>query len=187
VPEAYSPISNTAVVIRTNSGRGPVFQQVRAVMHQLDPELPIYSVKTLDAVISERAWPFRFFTYLLAAFAMIALLLAAVGLSGIMAQVVIERRHEIGVRMALGATARNVVAMILSRGMALVTLGAGIGLSASILTARLLEAELFGVRPNDEKTILSVVVALAATALIATWLPARRAARVDPAIALRWD
>jgi putative ABC transport system permease protein len=101
-------------------------------MHRLDPGLPIYAVKTVESVISEQAWPFRFFMYLLVTFAVIALLLAAVGLSGIMARMVIERRHEIGIRMALGATAPDVVAMIVNRGIALVTVGAFAGLGASL-------------------------------------------------------
>ena len=154
-------------------------QAVRAVMRDLDPELPIYAVRTVESVVSERAWTFRFSTYLLACFAGVALLLAAVGLSGIMAQVVIERTHEIGVRMALGATARDVVGMIVTRGMAVVAIGAVFGLIAAAAVARLLASELFGVKPNDAATVgLSSLCSVPPRSLRRR-IPARRAARVD--------
>ena len=183
VPEAYSPITNTVVVIRTDLPATALAQTARAVMRELDPELPIYAVRSIESAITQRAWPFRFSTYLLACFALIALLLAAVGLAGIMAQVVIERTHEIGVRMALGATAPGVVGMILAGGMAIVGAGAAIGLVVSLAATRLLASELFGVNAHDAPTMAIVVFVLAAAA----WIPARRAARVDPAVALRCD
>jgi putative ABC transport system permease protein len=187
VPEAYSPILSVAVVIRANMAPQALAPAVRSAMRELDPELPVYAVRTVDAAVAERAWTFRFFTYLLASFAGVALLLAAVGLGGIMAHVVIERTHEIGVRMALGATARDVVGMVVTRGMALVAIGAAVGLAGALAATRLLASELFGVQPNDAGTIGLVVAVLAGAAFAATWLPARRAARVDPAVALRWD
>jgi ABC-type antimicrobial peptide transport system permease subunit len=122
---------------------------------------------------------------LLTAFAGLAIVLASVGLYGVIAYLVAQRTHEIGVRMALGARSRDVLRMVLGHGLRLVVIGVVLGLAGALALTRFLTGQLYGVRPTDPLTFVAVTVLLALVALAATWLPARRAARVDPMIALR--
>jgi ABC-type antimicrobial peptide transport system permease subunit len=187
VPESFAPRPSVAVVLKTDLPPATQMQAARQVLRRLDPELPLYGARSIAAVLAEATWQFRFFTFLLSAFALVAVLLASVGLSGIMASMVIERSQEIGVRMALGATARDVVGLILSRAFALTGMGAAAGLLVALAVTRALAGQLFETKPHDGLTLTAVLVVLLCAAFAAAWLPARRAARVDPAYALRWE
>jgi putative ABC transport system permease protein len=187
VPEAYEARPGITVVMRSDLPPSALGREARRVIRSLDAELPVYMVRPLSEIFAQATWQFRFYTSLFTAFGVIAVLLATVGLSGIMAHIVIERTHEIGVRMALGATAHDVVRMIVSRAFLLAGGGALLGIVAALLATRALGTLLFEVRPGDPVTIVVVLVVLVLAAMAATWIPARRAARIDPAGALRWE
>jgi putative ABC transport system permease protein len=187
VPEAYEARPNVTVVMNSEIAPSFLAGEARHVVKSLDAELPVYSMRSVKDILSRVMWRSRLYTALFTAFGAIAVLLATVGLSGIMAHVVIERTHEIGVRMALGATARDVVRMIVSRAFVLAGVGALAGLVAALVATRSLGALLFEVRPGDPVTIMFVLAVLLLAAMAATWIPARRAARIDPAGALRWE
>ena len=147
--------------------------------------VPVTDVKTMDQLVHEALAGDRFNAVLFGSFAGLALLLAAVGIYGVLAYTVSQRRREIGVRLALGATTGDVLRMVVGGGLRLVAGGVAVGLAGALALARLMESVLYGVPPHDPLTFVSVVVGLLAVALFASWLPARRATRVPPAIALR--
>lgn len=160
---------------------------VRTVVNELDRNLPLFDVATMDTLLAREVAAQKFNAALLSAFAVFALLLAALGIYGVMAYAVGQRRHEIGVRMALGAAPRNVLKMILARGLALALAGTALGLVASFVLTRFLRSLLYGVQPTDAATFLTVTLILLGVAFLACWLPARRAMRVDPMVALRYQ
>ncbi|HEX7241021.1 MAG TPA: FtsX-like permease family protein, partial [Longimicrobiaceae bacterium] len=149
------------------------------------PGLPVASVRTMESVVGDATARSRMSSYLLGGFAALALLLAAVGLYGIISYGVAQRRGEIGVRVALGADRGSILRLIVGQGMTLTATGLGVGLVGAFALARLLRSLLFGVTTTDVATFVAVPVLLAAVALLASYLPANRAARVDPATALR--
>jgi putative ABC transport system permease protein len=159
--------------------------ELRAVALELDPELLLFSMETLESVVAGAAARERLLMLLLGLFAALALVLAAVGLYGLMAYAVAGRRREIGIRLALGASGPGVVAAILARGMGLFASGLALGLAAALLLGRSMEAVLFGVRPGDPATLAAGTGILALAAFAAAYLPARRAARIDPMETLR--
>ncbi len=144
-------------------------------------------VQTLTDVVALASSRTRFILVLLGAFANIALLLAVVGLFGVMAYSVAQRTQEIGVRMAMGARPATIIGMVLTEGMRLVLIGLAAGVAAAIGLTRFLATQLYGVKPTDGLTFATVAVALIATALAASFLPARRASRIQPVTALRWE
>src|SRR6266478_1207591 len=175
------------VVVRTASDPLPIVAAVRDVVHQVDPNLPLTRVMTMDGLLSDSVSPRRFSATLIGIFAALALLLAAVGIYGVMSYTVSQRTQEIGVRMALGAQVDHVRGMILGQTLKLTLLGVGIGLAGSFVVARLLASLLFGVGTYDPITLLGVALLLTAVALAASYIPARRAMRVDPIVALRYE
>jgi putative ABC transport system permease protein len=187
VPESFDPRPVVAVVLNTDLPPATLMQAARQVMRRLDPELPLYGARPVAAVIAEAMWQFRFFTFLLSAFACVAVLLATIGLGGIVASMVVERTQEIGIRLAIGATARDIVRLVLSRAFVLAGTGAAIGIVVALVTTDALSGQLFEIKPHDGLTFIAVLLVLLCAALVAAWLPARRAARVDPACALRWE
>jgi len=159
---------------------------IRAEIAGLDPTLPV-NMQTMDQRVSQMAGRPRFETALLGLFAFVGVLLAAIGIYGVISFMVTQRTQEIGVRMALGATRADVLKLIAGSGARLVAIGAAAGLLASLLIARLMASLLFGIGPADPLTFMAVVLFLAAVALVATWIPARSAAQVDPLVALRYE
>ena len=185
VPAARAPWSGVALVARTRGEPGAAAAAVRRELRALDPGLPAYDVRTMDQVLAYATWPQRLFGEIFASFGVLALGLAAIGVYGVMAYAVAQRTREIGVRMALGARAGDVLRMVMRQGVVLIAVGMGVGLPAALALARLMAGALYGVTPADPAAFVLAPLVLAAAALLASWLPARRAARVDPMVALR--
>jgi putative ABC transport system permease protein len=167
--------------------RAPSVDTVRASLRSIDANVPLSAVSSMDSLLEQSLGPRRFNLYLLSAFAGVAVSLAAIGLFGVMAYLVSERTREIGVRLALGATRGEVFRQILGRGMALAGVGAAIGVCAAMGLSQVMETLLFSVSRRDPLTFIVVPVALVIVAGLACYLPARRATRVDPVVALRVD
>jgi putative ABC transport system permease protein len=181
------PSWGMAVQIRTASAPETLIAAARQQVLALDPELPIYDIRTLAAMRADNIAPERLNLALLGIFAGVALALAVIGLYGVLACAVAQRQREIGVRVALGAQRRDVLRLVVGQGMRLALLGIGIGLAAAFALSRVLQALLFEVQPSDPLTYATVPFMLAAVALLACWLPARRATKVDPLEALRYE
>ena len=175
------------LVIRTASDPGALAFAAAQEIHKIDPALPVTHVMTMDGLISESVSPRRFSAVLIAVFAALALLLAAVGIYGVMSYTVGQRTHEIGIRMALGAQPADVLRMILRRGMLLAIAGVAAGLAGSLALTRFLATLLFGVQANDPATFVAVTLLLVIVAMAACYVPARRAMQVDPMVALRYE
>jgi putative ABC transport system permease protein len=179
------PIRSVFVVARTTGEPLSLAGAVRDEIRQMDASLPIASVRSMDDVVAAALATPRLTGFLLGAFAAIALALAAVGIYGVLAYLVSQRTPEIGIRLALGADRRQVISMVLRHGLSLAAAGIAIGLVAALALTRLMQSVLYGVRPNDPVTFAAVTVALLLIALMASFLPARRATKVSPIIALR--
>ncbi len=177
---------NAAFIIQTPIAAQTASNWIRGEIAGLDPTLPL-RIETMDARIDEMAQAPRFESALLGLFAMVGLLLAAVGIYGVIAFMVAQRTQEIGVRMALGATRADVLKLMAVNGARLAVLGASIGLVGALLITRGLASSLFGVRPYDPLTFVEVVLLLLVVVLVATWIPARAATKVDPLEALRYQ
>jgi len=186
-PHPELAYSGMTFAIRTKGEATAVAAAAREVIRNLDPEQPVADVRTMDSLIGKSVARQRFNTLLLTIFAGVAALLAAVGIYGVMAFSVAQRTHEIGVRMALGAQKRDVLRLVLKRGMTLALSGVAIGVIASLALTRLMTTLLFDVGATDPLTFVGVPVLLALIALLACYLPARRAAKVDPMVALRYE
>ena len=176
---------NMNVVVRSELPFDAVAPQIRRVVQSMDASLPIVRLRTMDEVFGASVSRPRLLTQLLGTFAGLALLLAAVGTYGILAYTVSERRKEIGIHMALGATPGNVLNRILGQGLRLTAVGLGLGLIAAFGLTRLLQAQLFNVKPTDPATMAAVSLCITVVALIACYIPAARATRVDPMVVLR--
>ena len=164
---------------------GSVVEGIRAEIRRVAPDLPIEGTRTMDEAVAASVAPPRFRMWLLALFAMTATLIATCGLYGLMAYAVTQRRREIGVRMALGATRRDVLRLVLARALRIVVAGLIVGLAGAAGVTRVLQRFLFGVTPTDPIAFTIVTLLLLAVGLMAAWLPARRATRIDPCAALR--
>src|SRR5262249_19287659 len=151
----------------------------------VDKEQPVTGVQTLEQVIAAAKSQPRFTTQLVGGFALVALLLAAFGIYGVMAYAVSQRTREVGVRMAMGAQTADVLRLMIAQGMKLALLGVGVGLAGAFALTRLMKTMLFGVSATDPVTFSMIALSLATIALVACWIPARRATKVDPMIALR--
>jgi putative ABC transport system permease protein len=172
-------------VVRTVGPPEELGRAVTQAIRQADPEQPVFGVKPMEQVIADASAERRFSLLLLMLFASIALVLSAIGIYGVMAYTTTQRRHEIGIRVALGAGARDVLRLVVGQGMRLVAIGLVIGLFGAWMLSRVLSAQLFGVTARDPITYVTVAALLGAVALTASYLPARRALRVDPMTALR--
>jgi putative ABC transport system permease protein len=185
VPYGQKPLIFTEVVVRTAGNPMSVANAVKAAIWRVDREQPVWRVRPLTASIEGQLGSRQFTMRLLATFAALAVLLAVIGVYGVMSYAVARRTQEMGVRMALGARASQVVRLVLGQGLRTIALGIAIGLAGSVAATRLLSTQLFGVEPTDLLTFASVPIALAIVAMVACYLPARRASRVDPVVALR--
>jgi predicted permease len=173
--------------VRTTGDPERMFKSIAAAVHAVDPQVALATPRTLDQVKSEMLAGDRFTMLLYGAFAVVALTLAAVGIYGVMAFTVAQREHEIGLRMALGASRGNVVKLVLKEAMALAFIGLGVGLAGAYLVGRAMHSTLFGVAAIDFSAIAVVALVLLLAAMLASWLPARRAAGVEPMQALRGE
>ncbi|HEX5889759.1 MAG TPA: ABC transporter permease, partial [Pyrinomonadaceae bacterium] len=180
-------LMNLTLHVKTETDPAVVAESLRAGLKALDPHLPLYNVKTLSTEIDESLIQERLVTWLSSAFGLLATLLTALGLYGVLTFSVARRTREIGIRVALGAQRRDVFKLIMIRGVVLVGVGVLIGVGASIALARVLESMLFGVEANNIATLVIVSVGLVVVALLACYLPARRATQVDPLVALRYE
>ena len=174
-----------SLVARSPGGAGAVASAVRAEIHALDPELPVERARPLTEVVHASVAEPRFRTMLLSGFAITALLLAAIGVYGLISYSVAQRTREIGIRVALGAGPRQVLNPIVREGMTLALIGVGLGLVGAAAATRLISSFLFGVEPTDPLTFSAVALLLLFVALLASYIPSRRALRVDPLVALR--
>ncbi|MEA2692315.1 MAG: putative transport system permease protein, partial [Acidobacteriota bacterium] len=172
---------------RTGTEPHAALPGVRAALSEIDPALPIFGVHTMTELVDSSTQQRRFSTLLLGLFAGMALLLASLGIYGVMSYAVAQRTHELGVRMALGAAKGEVLGLVLRQGMTLAAIGLGGGLLAAFACTRLLQSQLFAVQAHDPATFLLVTVILGGVALAANLLPALRATRVDPAVALHGE
>jgi predicted permease len=177
----------TTLAIRTVGDPMSIASSVREAIRRLDDSLPPYDIKTLEQRVSDSVAPRRFLVTLMSLFALLALALAATGIYGVLSYLVAQRTREIGIRMALGATAGAVLRLILKRGMIFIFVGATVGLAGAIALTRLIKTLLFGVSPTDPATFAFIALLLVVVALIASYIPARRATKVDPMVALRHD
>jgi len=175
------------VVMKTEGNPMALVSAVRNELRSLDPSLPVAKVRTMSQVVSNASSERRFNTALLAFFAVAALLLTITGIYGVVAFLVGCRRREIGIRMALGAQRRDVLRLVLQQGMKPVFFGCIAGLAAGLAAARFIASQLYGVSSSDALTLTSIIVLACGAALLACWLPARRATRVDPMVALRYE
>jgi putative ABC transport system permease protein len=174
-------------VVRTRSDPLALAPAAKRAIWALDSQLPVTKLRTMRVVAAESFAARRFDMLLLTLFAALAVTLAAIGVYGVIAYTVAQRTREIGVRVAVGARMRDVVRLVLGGGLRLALLGIGIGLAGAFAATRLMSVMLYGVAPADPATLAAVAAMLLATALFACWLPARRAARVDPTEALRHE
>ena len=181
------PVSAMSIVVRTSGDPLTQANSIRALVHGLDPDQPITGIRTMEENVSRSIAEPRFRTLLLTVFAGIALLLAAVGIFGVMAYSVSQRRRELGVRMALGSSRRQVLFLILADGMRLTLTGTAIGLTATFFLTRYVSSMLFNVPPYDPLTLAGVVALLVSISLCACYIPARSATLVDPVVALRGE
>lgn len=184
---SQNPWSYVGLAIRTGVDPTSIYSGVRAIVSQLDPELPVHDMRPMEQVVAETMTARRFTLWLVGAFAALALVLAFVGIYGVMSYSVTERVHEIGVRVALGAQRRDVLRLVVGHGMRLAAVGLVIGAAGAFLATRAMTSLLFGVRPSDPVTYLAIGTLLAVAAMTACYIPARRAMRVDPMVALRYE
>jgi putative ABC transport system permease protein len=174
-------------VVRTDGNPTALASSIRSTVAEMDPGIPIYSLQTMGDVVAASLVRPRLLSMLLGAFSVIAMSLAAIGIYGVMAYTVAQRTQEIGVRVALGASTRNVLAMILGQGLKITLIGLTVGLTGAFFLTRLMASLLFEVSPTDLLTFAIVGIGLTAVGLLACFVPARRAAKVDPMVALRYE
>jgi putative ABC transport system permease protein len=182
-----APLRALAVAVRAAGDATSVASELRVAVWGLDRELAVAQVRTMNDVIHESTASRRFTLLLLAAFAGLAVVLAAIGIYGVIAYSVVRRTHEIGIRLALGAHGRDVLRLVVGQGLRLAIIGMAIGCAAALFLSRLLESLLFEIRPSDPITFVSGMLFLAIIAVLASYIPARRAAQVDPVEALRYE
>ena len=187
LPESQDPDNSLTIVARTAGDPAALAGALRNEVWAIDKDQSVYEIKTMEQTLSEMLSQRRFNTLLLGIFAAVALTLAAVGIYGVMSYSVSQRTHEIGIRMALGAQTRDVLSLVVRQGMILAVAGVGVGLLASFGLTRVMSTLLYGVSATDPLTFLVIPVVLTGVALTACFVPARRATKVDPMLALRYE
>ena len=186
-PFAQIPSGGMTVILKAAGDPNQLIAAVRQQVKAIDPDQPIYSVRTMDDIRSESVAPERLNLTLLSIFAGLALVLAVVGIYGVMSYTVTQRTHEIGIRMAIGAQPRDVFRMVIGQGMMLAFVGVVCGLIGAFGLTRLMASMLFGVEPTDPLTFAAIAVLLTGVALVACYVPGRRATKVDPVVSLRYE
>src|SRR4030095_1499867 len=185
---AFGVSTRMSFVVKTEgSSASSVASSIRQAVADLDPSVPVFQLQTMSDIVASSLVRPRFLSLLLGSFSAIALALAAIGIYGVMAYSVAQRTQEIGVRVALGATTRNVLGMVVSEGLKMTVIGLAVGLTGAFLLTRVMASLLFEVSANDPVTFVMVGFGLTAFGLLACFVPARRAAKVDPMIALRYE
>jgi len=192
VPQLYldvyqEPAKHLAIFVRGHLDTAAIPDEVRAQVQAVDQTLPVFGAQTLTQILSDSLAQRRFSMEMITAFAATALLLAAIGIYGVISYMVTERTQEIGIRLALGAQRQNILAIVLGQGLHLVLAGAAAGLIGAVIIAELMAALLYGVRPTDSLTFAGVAFLFIGVALLACYLPARRAMKVDPMVALKYE
>ncbi len=187
VPHAQRSEQSLTFALRSRAPASTVAEAVRRLLRERAPDVPLYDVRTYDEHVRRATWQIRIYAQLLGAFAILAMLIAALGIHGVMAYTVAQRTREIGIRMALGAARHDVQRLVVGQAMRLTLVGIGLGAAAAFGLTRFMANQLFGVRPDDPPTFVSVAAILALSGLVAAWIPAARATRVDPVVALRAD
>ena len=192
VPQIYLSLyqetpKELAIFLRGDLNASALPEEVRAMVQSVNPELPVYGAQTLNDAVTASLEQRRFSMEIVGLFALTALLLAGMGIYGVISYIVSERTHEIGIRVALGAQSRSILAMVLRQGLGLALAGAAFGLVGALIAAHLMAGALYGVRPTDPATFVGVALLLIGVALLACYIPARRAIRVDPLVALRYE
>jgi putative ABC transport system permease protein len=183
----WADLRSMTLVVRTSSELQQMVSAIRVELNSLDPDLPIYKLQTLAEIVSASTSQTRLPAVLLSVFAAIALLLAAVGVYGVLAYTVAQSRHEIGVRMALGAPRQHILNLFLAHGIKWAAVGGSMGLVAAFILVRFMRSMLFEIGPYDPAIFLSVAVVLGIVVLMACYFPASRATSVDPIVALRYE
>ena len=191
-PEAYLPQDQMGIgfmsgVVRTSAPAASLVPAIREQVASLDKDIPVYDVKSMDEYVAASVAQPRLDSTLLGIFAGLALVLAMVGIYGVMSFSVEQRTNEIGIRMTLGAQRRDVLRLVLRQGLAIAAIGVTLGILGALGTSGLLKSLLFGVRPSDPATLAGVALLLVGCVLAACYIPARRAMRVDPMVALRYE
>jgi putative ABC transport system permease protein len=186
-PLSQFPTSVSSIVVKTEGEPTAMISTIRREVLAVDKDQAVFQVTTLEQLRGESILLRRFFMILLLVFATVALVLAAVGIYGVMSYVAAQRTQEIGIRMALGAQAKDILKLIIGNGMILALMGVAAGLAGAFALTRLLSGLLFGVAATDSLTFAGVSVGLITVALIACYIPARRATRIDPLTALRYE
>jgi putative ABC transport system permease protein len=187
LPHKQNPWMAMTIVVRSSSATEPLVSAVREKITELDPDLPLTGIQPMEKVVSVSMGQPRLITVLVGGFAAFALLLAAVGIYGVMAYSASQRSHELGIRMALGAAPQDIFRLVLGQGMRLVLTRIALGFLGCLALTRLLATLLFGTSANDPLTFTAVASILVGVALAASYIPARRATRVDPLVALRYE
>jgi len=189
-PQVYLPyrqwtVGSMTVLLETSVPPTSLVESARAQVYAIDPNLPLSNVNTLDGILARSVSQQRFYMLLLAIFAGVALVLAAIGIFGVLSYAVSQRTREIGIRLALGAQTRAVIGLVVRQAMLLVAVGVASGTLLGLFVSQTMTKMLFDVAPTDPTTFASVAAVLAGVALFAAYIPARRATRVDPIVALR--
>lgn len=187
VPVFQQTPNRLVFAIKTTVPPRSVIKAVRWTISNVDTAVPIFDIQTMDERIADSLFPQRFSFFMFGGFSLIALILAGLGVFGVMAFTVSTREYEIGVRMALGAQKSDILCLILKKGLWLTGIGAAIGMLGALSTAHILSFVLYQVKPTDPITLTTVTLVLAAVAMLACYLPARRATKVDPMVALRYE
>jgi predicted permease len=192
VPQIYLDLYQTtskhlAILLQGHLNIATIPEEVREQVQAVDPTLPVFGAQTLNEALSASLAERRFSMRMIGVFALTALLLSSLGIYGVISYIVSERTHEIGIRLALGAQRSHIVQMVLRQGLGLALAGAGVGLVGAAIVSRLMAGLLYGVQPTDALTFLGDAILLTAVALVASYIPARRAVRVDPLVALKYE
>jgi putative ABC transport system permease protein len=191
-PEEYQPFDansygGTILVLHTALPPQSLVAEVRQQVAALDPDLPLFAIRTMEQLVAQQTASARTESLLVGLFAGLAALLAAVGIYGVMAYLVAQRTHEIGIRMALGAHRNDVLRLVVGRGLKLTLIGVAIGNAGALGLTRFLASLLYDVKPTDRVTFIAVSLILTTAALLASYIPSRRATKVDPMVVLRYE